>query len=218
MMSVILIAELLSQHRGMLALLLAGALALAITVFRPRSVSQRRHHRYQKQAARALLRLPQLRDDAARITWLRKMNPYVFEEMLLTAMSRQGFRIQRNALYSGDGGADGQVWINGQRWLIQAKRYSDTINAAHVSAFGLLTETERASGLFVHTGRTGEVSREAFLRYPGIRLISGQPLLRLLAGDRRWMEKLNVSPERQTPTRAVSPPAFSLSPSARKER
>jgi restriction system protein len=217
-MPVALIIELLSQHRGIFFLVLAGLLALAFIALSPRTVSQRRHIRYQKQAARALLRLTQLRDDAARITWLRKMNPYVFEEMLLTAMSRQGLRIQRNAQYSGDGGADGQVWINGQRWLIQAKRYSATINAAHVSAFGLLTETERASGLFVHTGRTGEVSREAFLRYPGLRLISGQQLLRLLAGDRSWMDKLTNQPEQAIPPRAISPPSFSLSPSARKER
>ncbi|WP_084089748.1 restriction endonuclease [Erwinia oleae] len=216
-MLVILIAELMSQHRGMLVMVLAVALAIVITVLRPRSVSQRRHHRYQKQAARALLRLPQLRNDAARITWLRKMNPYVFEEMLLTAMSRQGLRIQRNARYSGDGGADGQVWINGQRWLIQAKRYSDTINAAHVSAFGLLIETERASGLFVHTGRTGEVSRDAFNRYPGIRLISGQQLLWLLAGNRRWMDKFAGKTEQPTPPRVVTPSALPLSRSAQKE-
>lgn len=94
---------------------------LAFLVLKPCTVSQRRHRRYQKQAAWALLRLPQLRDEAARIAWLRKMNPYVFEEMLLTALSRQGLRIQRNARYSGDNGADGQVWINGRRWLIQAR-------------------------------------------------------------------------------------------------
>ncbi|MBP2195059.1 restriction endonuclease [Pantoea cypripedii] len=190
-MPVSLIAELLNQHRGLFVLAMAAVVVLAIIVLRPRTVSQRRHRRYQKQAARALLRLPQLRDEAARIAWLRKMNPYVFEEMLLTALSRQGLRIQRNDRYSGDNGSDGQVWINGRRWLIQAKRYSATISAAHVSAFGLLSEREGCPGLFVHTGRTGEVSREAFRHYNGIMLISGQRLLWLLAGDRRWMDTLN---------------------------
>lgn len=193
-MPVTLVAELLSQHRGLFALAVTGMVVLALLISGSRSASQRRHRRYQKQAARALLRLPQLRDEAARIAWLRRMNPYVFEEMLLTALSRQGLRIQRNVRYSGDGGADGQVWINGRRWLIQAKRYSATISAAHVSAFGLLTEREGCPGLFVHTGRTGEVSREAFRRYDSIILISGQRLLRLLAGDRRWMDTLNRPP------------------------
>nr|WP_310615779.1 restriction endonuclease [Pantoea cypripedii] len=197
-MPVPLIAELLSQHRWLFIMTVA-MLAVILLILRPKTVSQRRHRRYQKQAARALLRLPQLRDEAARIIWLRRMNPYVFEEMLLTALSRQGLRIQRNLSYSGDGGADGQVWINGRRWLIQAKRYSATISAAHVSAFGLLTAREGCPGLFVHTGRTGEVSREAFRRYDGITLISGQSLLWLLAGDRRWMDRLNSPPQSPAP-------------------
>lgn len=194
-----LFPELFSQHRGLVVLLIAFATALGLLLSACRSVTQRRHRRYQKQAARALLRLSRLRDEPARISWLRKMNPYVFEEMLLTALSRQGLRIQRNARYSGDGGADGTVWINGRRFLIQAKRYSATISAAHVSAFGLLTERERCSGLFIHTGRTGEVSRDALRHYSGITLISGQRLLRLLAGDRRWMDYLYTQSHCQAP-------------------
>lgn len=102
-----LFPELFSQHRGLLVLLITFATALGLLISARRSVTQRRHRRYQKQAARALLRLSRLRDEPARISWLRKMNPYVFEEMLLTALSRQGLRIQRNARYSGDGGAMG---------------------------------------------------------------------------------------------------------------
>lgn len=183
-----LLAGLLSPFRGTFVLVAAGVMVLLLLVFSRRTVSQRRHHRYRKKAARALLRLPQLRGEAARMAWLRRMNPYVFEEMLLTALSRQGLRIRRNTRYSGDGGADGQVWINGQRWLIQAKRYSATISAAHVCAFGQLAEREGCPGLFVHTGRTGEASREVFRRYDNIMLISGQRLLWLLSGDRRWMD------------------------------
>ncbi|ORM94896.1 restriction endonuclease [Pantoea cypripedii] len=216
-MPVSLIAELVSPHRGAFALMVAGMVVLFLLPFTRRSVSQRRHRRYQKQAARALLRLPQLRDDAARMVWLRKMNPYVFEEMRLTALSRQGLRIQRNARYSGDGGADGQVWVNGRRWLIQAKRYSATISATHVSAFGLLTEREGCPGLFVHTGRTGEVSREAFRRYDSIRLISGQNLLWLLSGDRRWMGRLSEASQHQTSPCDMPAPPFSPSACPGKE-
>lgn len=151
------------------------------------SDAERRHRRYRKRAAAALKQLPKLRDDAARIVWLRKVSPYVFEEMLLTALYRQGFRIQRNIKYSGDDGMDGQVWIAGQHWLIQAKRYNRTISAQHVAAFGELTARKQCRGFFIHTGRTGEVSRVALSRYPDIQLISGQRLLQLLAGDRRWL-------------------------------
>ena len=150
------------------------------------TASQRRHRRYQHQAVRVLSRLPQLRDDAARITYLRKVNPYVFEEVLLTAFLRQGNRIKRNDSYSGDGGKDGQVWINGQRWLIQAKRFAASIQAQHVRDFGALVRQERCRGFFVHTGRTGNVSRDVLGAYPEIALLSGGRLLKLLAGDAGW--------------------------------
>ena len=63
--------------------------------------------------------------------YLRKINPYVFEELLLLAFERRGMRVIRNSRYSGDGGLDGQVLIDGERWLIQAKRYGRTIR--HIS-------------------------------------------------------------------------------------
>ncbi|WP_265166123.1 restriction endonuclease [Pantoea ananatis] len=189
-MPVYVIAELIKANPVQVALVVALALVLVclLSPYCLRSASDRRHRRYQKRAASALVRLTELRDDAARMVWLRKVNPYVFEEMLLTALSRQGFRIKRNARYSGDGGLDGQVWIAGQRWLIQAKRYGATINAQHVAAFGLLAVQEQSRGLFIHTGRTGLSSHDAFRRCPLVILISGQRLLQLLAGDRRWLD------------------------------
>ncbi|NDL64274.1 restriction endonuclease [Acerihabitans arboris] len=153
------------------------------------TASQRRHRRYQRQALRVLSRLPQLRDDAARITYLRKVDPYVFEEVLLTAFLRQGNRIKRNASYSGDGGKDGQVWVNGQRWLIQAKRFAGNIQAQHVRDFGALVRQEHCHGFFVHTGRTGDVSRDVLDAYPEIALLSGGRLLKLLSGDAGWQTR-----------------------------
>lgn len=170
---------------GWLSLLLLPLIFLLLPlILRP--ASQRRHRRYQRQAGRILARLPALRDDASRLVYLRKVNPYVFEEMLLTAFSRQGYRIKRNARYSSDGGIDGQVWINDQRWLIQAKRYATGISSQHVLHFGELVRQERCRGFFIHTGRTGEMSREALLAVPEITLISGHRLLTLLSGRPGW--------------------------------
>ncbi|EPA8555473.1 restriction endonuclease [Yersinia enterocolitica] len=146
-----------------------------------------RHRRYQRQAQRVLARLPQLAGDGQRLNYLRKVNPYVFEELLLTAFERRGYRIKRNRRYSGDGGLDGQVWIHGKRYLIQAKRYARTITPAHVAAFGALVCRERCRGLFVHTGRTGLKSREARKGFPNIEFISGQRLLDLIDGQRHWL-------------------------------
>ncbi|MFS6933725.1 restriction endonuclease [Klebsiella oxytoca] len=142
-----------------------------------------RHRRYQRQACRVLERLPLLASDGQRLMYLRKVNPYVFEELLLDAFERRGYRIKRNRRYSGDGGLDGQVWINDQRYLIQAKRYSRAINPAHLVAFAELVKRERCRGLFVHTGRTGPKSRAELARMPDVELLSGQPLLNLLKRD-----------------------------------
>ena len=146
-----------------------------------------RHRRYQRQARHILARLPQLAGNGQRLNYLRKVNPYVFEELLLTAFELRGYRIKRNRRYSGDGGLDGQVWIDGQCYLIQAKRYARTITPAHVAAFGALVRRERCRGLFIHTGRTGLKSREAQNASPNIEFISGQRLLDLVDLSRPWL-------------------------------
>jgi restriction endonuclease Mrr len=66
---------------------------------------------------------------------LRAMDPLAFEELLLEAFERRGHRVIRNRRYTGDGGVDGEVIIDGQRWLIQAKRYRDAIKPEHVREF-----------------------------------------------------------------------------------
>lgn len=141
---------------------------------------RRRHRRYQAAAARVLARLPYLSGDGQRLAYLRKINPFVFEELLLLAFERRGHTVERNASYSGDGGLDGQVFIDGRRWLIQAKRYSRAVDPAHVAAFGELLSRERVPGFFIHTGRTGPKSYLYGSRYPAITFISGQKLLVLL--------------------------------------
>ncbi|EAQ9657385.1 restriction endonuclease [Salmonella enterica] len=148
------------------------------------SARVRRHRRYRKTAQRVLGRLPQLSSDGARLSYLRKINPYVFEELLLLALEKQGLEVIRNRSYSGDGGLDGQVFINGERWLIQAKRYSRNISPQHVREFGELLAREGCRGFFVHTGRTGRKSLDRLGGYPQIQLVSGRRLLELLARER----------------------------------
>ncbi|EIC0518961.1 restriction endonuclease [Salmonella enterica subsp. enterica serovar Chester] len=147
---------------------------------------ERRHQRYRETAKRVLSRLPQLATDGARLSYLRKINPYVFEELLLLSFERQGLKVMRNPAYSGDGGLDGQVFIAGERWLIQAKRYSRSISPQHVREFGELLAREDCCGFFIHTGRTGQKSYGDLKACPRINLISGDRLLRLLAGRPGW--------------------------------
>ncbi|EIC1200977.1 restriction endonuclease, partial [Escherichia coli] len=126
--------------------------------------------------------LNELQGDARRLKYLRKISPYVFEELLLLAFEQQGMPVIRNPSYSGDGGLDGQVVIGGECWLIQAKRYGRTIRPAHIDAFGELLRRKGCRGFFIHTGRTGNISRARLTLWPDIELISGQRLLQLLNG------------------------------------
>ena len=71
----------------------------------------------------SLWRLRRIKEPGRQIHYLRQVNPFLFEEMILTALKRHGFKIKRNRRYTGDGGIDGQAWWNGQHYLIQAKRY-----------------------------------------------------------------------------------------------
>lgn len=112
----------------------------------------------------------------------RAMDPLAFEELLLEAFERRGHRVIRNCRYTGDGGVDGEVIIDGIRFLIQAKRYKDAIRPEHVWDFAQLCATRRQRGLFIHTGRTGGMSCAVVDGATGIQIVSGQKLLALLTG------------------------------------
>ncbi|HHK5722543.1 restriction endonuclease [Serratia ureilytica] len=157
------------------------------------TASRRRHRRYQATAMRVLARLPLLGGDGQRLAYLRKINPYVFEELLLLAFERQGYAVIRNTAYSGDGGLDGQVIIEGKTYLIQAKRYGRTITSSHITSFGALLRHHHCQGFFIHTGRTGQLSHALLQNHPLVHLVSGQKLLALLAGNTEWMFFLTVN-------------------------
>lgn len=157
------------------------------------SASVRRHRRYRATAARVLQRLPQLGGNGQRLAYLRKINPYVFEELLLLAFERQGYAVIRNTSYSGDGGLDGQVIIEGKTFLIQAKRYGRAITPSHIKSFGALLRHHHCDGFFIHTGRTGQLSHALLQNHPHVHLVSGQKLLALLAGNTEWMFFLTVN-------------------------
>ena len=115
---------------------------------------------------------------------LRKMNPYAFEELLLTCCQNQGWEIERNFRYTRDGGIDGRITIAGKLYLIQAKRYRGYINSKHIHDFNQVIQREKAyGGFFIHSGKTRELSKELLREY-GISLISGQRLVDFVLGQR----------------------------------
>ena len=68
------------------------------------------------------------------------------------------------------------------REMCEQLRGRDAIRPEHVSEFAQLCATRRQRGLFIHTGRTGGMSRAVIDRATGIEIVSGQRLLALLTG------------------------------------
>lgn len=139
------------------------------------------HRRRERAARRVLQRLQELDSDGARLNYLRTVDPFVFEELVLEAFEQRGLRVKRNTRYTGDGGIDGRVWSrSNQLHLVQAKRYSNHINPKHVRSFSQMIEKQGVKGIFVHTGRTGQMSRQLARSNPNMTVISGERLLRLV--------------------------------------
>lgn len=153
------------------------SLYLCIVLFLPR---KRRYGQRWRiiSANRALLTLSRIHSPAQQLSYVRKVDPFVFEEMLLTAFKRLGYKIKRNTAYTGDGGIDGQVRINGQWMLVQAKRYRGYISASDVTAFSRLCAKSKSKGYFIHTGLTGKQSHVNAGK--NVRIISGDALLDML--------------------------------------
>lgn len=113
--------------------------------------------------------------------YMRRLDPLVFEEVVLTALEDGGRLVLRNRAYTGDQGIDGWVRLSGFGWVpLQVKRFKSHVDNRAVEALGEIVRVRAcAAGLFVHTGRSGTgVYRH--LRSGRVVLISGQRLVDLL--------------------------------------
>jgi restriction system protein len=168
--------------------------------------AEKRHAWNQKRSWADLKRIREIGPIAnpARVfAWLRKVDPYRFEDMILSELERRQLEITRNTSYSGDGGIDGQFRLHGALWLIQAKRYKGHIKQEHVWAFDAICQQRGAKGLFVHTGRTPEALRQLKRQCGDVRIISGDELMKLFAGE---PVSLELKPaERVSPLAAGAP-------------
>lgn len=169
-----------------------GALAVAIGlrhVLKLRKKSSReaevRHHRMEASASRVLFKIKQmvpLQNPGQVFSYLRQMNPYAFEEMILHELEHRGLKIQRNKAYSGDGGIDGKFYLDGKLWLVQAKRYKEYVKKEHVWAFDAVCKENKARGVFVHTGKTPKDLLALERQCGVVRIISGNELMQLFSG------------------------------------
>ncbi|MBU2764677.1 restriction endonuclease [Acidithiobacillus ferrivorans] len=151
---------------------------------RIQSRQKRGHRRRQDAAGRRAITISEIigkdaqETFARRIAYLRKIDPLIFEELVLDAFQKQGWLVQRNTQYSGDGGLDGRIFQKGTWWGIQCKRYKGAIQTAHVDLFARdLTRFGLTEGYFVHTGRTPAGTR---YRQRCVIILSGRELVDFL--------------------------------------
>jgi restriction system protein len=140
----------------------------------------KKSHKWRRKSAKQTVeKLRKFSNNAHRLSYLRKVDPFVFEEMILYSLSlRKDVKIIKANRYTGDGGIDGRFIFKGHTVLIQAKRYTNYIQKKHVEEFCEVLRKENAYGLFVHTGKTGKKTRESFC--DNLKLISGEKMLDLL--------------------------------------
>lgn len=143
-----------------------------------------RHRHNRKKSKKLLKKLNTFDSDGAIINYLRKINPYVFEELILDSFESMNWKVIRNKRYSGDGGIDGIVISPKQeKFLIQAKRYKSYVNFQHFKEFEFKCFDDKtvSGGFFIHTGKTGKSIKT--LKNPHVQTISGNKLINLIKGE-----------------------------------
>lgn len=149
---------------------------------------KKRHHFKIQQSKKILLRIRSFEGDnltERKLSYLRKINPFTFEELILSALEESGAKIKRNKRYTGDGGVDGKFKIDGNWYLIQAKRYSNYISLKDMEKFEILCKKQKIRGVFIHTGKVGKDTLSRYNNkhikiigpYEFIDFIDGKPLI-----------------------------------------
>lgn len=151
---------------------------------------KRRHIRNIGTGERIIQKLNSFEHDGAKMNYLRKIDPFVFEELVLSAFEKKGFRIKRNKKYTGDGGIDGTIFTQAnEKILIQCKRYKSYVNKKDIYDFhNLLSQKNIKGGYFCHTGKTGKTSLAHFSD-SRLRIISGNKLIELISLEKDGKKK-----------------------------
>lgn len=141
-----------------------------------------RHRWNIRQALKILSKIRMFEHDGQVVAYLKKIDPYVFEEMVVQLFKEAGFWIWLTPSYSGDGGLDGKAYHPSSGWcFIQSKRYGRAIRTQHVHAFVGLVGKKR--GCFVHSGTSTDAIRMQ-LKNSRVRMLSGSLLVSCIRNPR----------------------------------
>lgn len=119
------------------------------------------------------------------IEMLSQMAPAHFEELVAETYRALGYKAVRTG-QSGDHGIDVEmVTPNGERWIIQCKRYRDSVGEAVVrELYGTLVSEKAERGILVTSAEITPPA-EKWARGKPIDLIDGQQFLRLMERARK---------------------------------
>lgn len=110
---------------------------------------------------------------------LRRVNPFVLEDLYLHCFEECGCQVERPT-YTNDGGIDGAFWVEKDFFLVQSKRYKDFIEPEHIGDFDAVIKEHpyALGGFFFHTGRTNieshyylEKAKDRIIFMSGSRLV-----------------------------------------------
>lgn len=147
-------------------------------------------HKWRRKSSKKVLNKIQNMENAQVFGYLRKVDPFVVEELILDCLEqREDVKVIRNKRYTGDLGIDGAFvhteHINDKqikrKYVIQVKRYKSYINPKHLEEFKQHIKREKAhKGLFIHTGKTSKNSFNIEKSEDALTIISGNKLIELL--------------------------------------
>jgi HJR/Mrr/RecB family endonuclease len=103
-----------------------------------------------------------------------------FEDMLVQLYGAMGYSVQKTGK-AGDAGCDLVVNMNNERWVIQAKRYSNSVGIAAVQEANTAKPIYNCSRAMVVT--TSNFTKEAYeaARANNVKLVEGDELEALLS-------------------------------------
>jgi hypothetical protein len=158
------------------------------------------------------------------IAYLKEMDPAHFEELVAETYRALGYSAQRTGK-SGDHGVDVLVFTPaGKRWIVQCKRYRDTVGESVVRELYGTLMSERADRAVLVTSANITAPAVEWARGKPIALVDGPALLRLIEQARskakgspfdrltRWIEGLVGIPSRPPGLRAPRPLPAAVQP------
>jgi len=143
-------------------------------------------------------------DDARSVEDLRSLSPKEFEEMVVELYMAMGHKAKRTGA-TGDHGVDVEVQAaNGEKWVVQCKRWRGTVGEPIVRDFHGVMQHEKADkGAIITTGKFTAQAREWASGKP-ITLLEGEQFLQYLQRVRR---SANVPSAPTQPTANAAPQA-----------